>query len=128
MTEEPVSTAQIRKYEDLIDKKIKVIYFWCVWGLAESGDENGVIKGNCFSTWAIRYFANEYITYEDKELKSLVNIGSEVYAQAKAPERKHIFVNIGLGFHVEFTLDEALVYIEKKIKKLVMSPWTATHR
>ena len=57
---------------------------------------------------------------QDKELKSLVNIGSEVYAQAKAPERKHIFVNIGLGFHVEFTLDEALVYIEKKIKKLEM--------
>lgn len=55
---------------------------------------------------------------QEKDLKSLVNIGSEIYVQAKAPERKHIFVNIGLGFHVEFTLDEALAFIEKKTKKL----------
>ena len=48
---------------------------------------------------------------EEKELKSLVNIGSEVYMQARCPEKKYIYVNVGLGFHVQFTLDEALAFI-----------------
>lgn len=64
---------------------------------------------------------------QDKQLKSLVNIGSEVYAQAKTPDRKHIFINIGLGFHVEFTLDEALAFIDKKIKKLEMYRYEISH-
>ena len=64
---------------------------------------------------------------QDKQLKSLVNIGSEVYAQAKTPDRKLIFVNIGLGFHVEFTLDEALAFIDKKIKKLEMYRYEISH-
>ena len=51
-------------------------------------------------------------------VSSLVNLGSEVYAQAKAQDRNHIFVNIGLGFFVEFTLDEALAFIEKKLAQL----------
>lgn len=55
---------------------------------------------------------------EEKELKSLVNVGSEVYMQARCPEKKYIYVNVGLGFHVQFTLDEALAFIEKKTKKL----------
>lgn len=55
---------------------------------------------------------------ESKELKSLVNVGSEVYMQAKAQDRKYIFINIGLGFHAQFTLDEALVFLEKKLNKL----------
>ena len=51
-------------------------------------------------------------------VSSLVNLGSEVYAQAKAVDRNHIFVNIGLGFIVEFTLDEALDFIDKKLAQL----------
>ncbi|XP_028803708.1 protein UXT homolog [Neltuma alba] len=53
-------------------------------------------------------------------LKTLVNIGSEVYLQAEVPDTQHIFVDIGLGFHVEFTWSEALNYItqrEERIKR-----------
>lgn len=51
-------------------------------------------------------------------VRSLVNIGSEVFVQARAEDRNHIFINIGLGFHVEFTLDEAITYIDKRLSKL----------
>ncbi|PIA57156.1 hypothetical protein AQUCO_00600111v1 [Aquilegia coerulea] len=52
-------------------------------------------------------------------LRSLVNIGSEVYAQADVifllyitkPDTRHIFVDVGLGFHVEFTWSEAVQFI-----------------
>ncbi|PHT33738.1 hypothetical protein CQW23_25538 [Capsicum baccatum] len=47
-------------------------------------------------------------------LKTLVNLGSEVYMQANVPDATHIFVDVGLGFHVEFTWSEALNYISAR--------------
>ncbi|OWM70268.1 protein UXT homolog [Punica granatum] len=44
-------------------------------------------------------------------LRTMVNIGSEVYMQAEVSDTQRIFVDIGYGFHVEFTWDEALNYI-----------------
>ncbi|KAG2376987.1 uncharacterized protein HKW66_Vig0175600 [Vigna angularis] len=51
-------------------------------------------------------------------LRTLVNIGSEVYLQAEVPDTQRIFVDIGFGFHVEFTWSEALNYIEKREEKI----------
>ncbi|XP_042496436.1 protein UXT homolog [Macadamia integrifolia] len=51
-------------------------------------------------------------------LRTLVNLGSEVYMQADVPDTQHIFVDIGLGFHVEFTWSEALEFISKKEERL----------
>ncbi|XP_024008565.1 protein UXT homolog isoform X2 [Eutrema salsugineum] len=53
-------------------------------------------------------------------LKTMVNLGSEVYMQAEVPDTRHIFMDVGLGFYVEFTRQEALDYIsqrEERIKK-----------
>ncbi|XP_074304133.1 uncharacterized protein LOC141638684 [Silene latifolia] len=47
-------------------------------------------------------------------LKTLVNLGSEVYAQAEVYDTRHIFVDVGFGFHVEFTSSEAIRYISAK--------------
>ncbi|KAF7123851.1 hypothetical protein RHSIM_Rhsim12G0077900 [Rhododendron simsii] len=51
-------------------------------------------------------------------LRTLVNLGSEVYMQADVPDTRRIFVDIGLGFHVEFTWSEALNYIAAREEKL----------
>ncbi|XP_054823069.1 uncharacterized protein LOC129321357 [Prosopis cineraria] len=51
-------------------------------------------------------------------LKTLVNIGSEVYLQAEVPDTQHIFVDIGLGFHVELTWSEALNYIKQREERI----------
>ncbi|KHN01992.1 Protein UXT like [Glycine soja] len=51
-------------------------------------------------------------------LRTLVNLGSEVYLQAEVPDTQHIFVDVGFGFHVEFTWSEALNYIEKREEKI----------
>jgi prefoldin subunit 5 len=34
------------------------------------------------------------------------------------PDTQYIYVNVGFGFHVQFTLEEALGFIEKKEKHL----------
>ncbi|GFP87332.1 protein uxt homolog [Phtheirospermum japonicum] len=51
-------------------------------------------------------------------LRTQVNLGSEVYMQADVPDTRHIFVDIGLGFHVEFTWSEALNFIPAREEKL----------
>ncbi|XP_021744658.1 protein UXT homolog isoform X1 [Chenopodium quinoa] len=51
-------------------------------------------------------------------LKTLVNLGSEVYMQAEVPDTRRIFVDVGSGFHVEFTWSEALNYIAAREERL----------
>jgi prefoldin alpha subunit len=41
-------------------------------------------------------------------IKTQVNLGSDFYVQAHVPDTSKIMVSIGLGFHAELTLDEAV--------------------
>ncbi|KAL3692792.1 hypothetical protein R1sor_006443 [Riccia sorocarpa] len=53
-----------------------------------------------------------------KKMRTMVNMGSEVYAQAEVADTSSIYVDVGLGFHVEFKLDEALSFCATKQKLL----------
>lgn len=55
---------------------------------------------------------------DSKELKTDVDLGCNFYVQAHVPDTSKIFVSVGFGFFVEFTLSEALKFIEKKTKQL----------
>ncbi|KAG9270038.1 protein UXT [Astyanax mexicanus] len=55
---------------------------------------------------------------DSKELKTDVDLGCNFYVQAQVPDTSKIFVAVGYGFFVEFTLSEALKFIEKKTKQL----------
>ncbi|KAF9572744.1 hypothetical protein EC968_009472 [Mortierella alpina] len=48
------------------------------------------------------------------EMKTQIDLGSNFYVQAKIPDTKYIYVNVGFGFHAQLTLDEALNFITKK--------------
>ena len=54
------------------------------------------------------------------DLKTMVDLGANFYAQAQVPDASHICVAVGLGFYVEFTLDEALEFITQKVDHLTM--------
>lgn len=60
-------------------------------------------------------------------LQTLVNLGSEVYMQADVPDTRHIFVDVGLGFHVEFTWSEAVKYISAREERLAKQIEDYTH-
>ncbi|KAH9331171.1 hypothetical protein KI387_003279, partial [Taxus chinensis] len=62
------------------------------------------------------------------QLRTMVNLGSEVYVQAEVPDTRHIFVEIGLGFHVEFTWSEALQFISTKEQALSRQVEDYTHQ
>ncbi|XP_068692901.1 protein UXT homolog [Montipora capricornis] len=53
-----------------------------------------------------------------KELKTQVDLGCNFYCQARITDPSKVLVSVGYGFYVEFTLDEALVFIEKKCNQL----------
>ncbi len=55
-----------------------------------------------------------------KELKTLVEIGSGVYCQARVPDTSRIFMSVGLGFQVECTLEEAVEVAERRRAALLV--------
>lgn len=60
-------------------------------------------------------------------LRTLVNLGSEVYTQADVPDTRHIFVDVGHGFHVEFTWAEALNFITTREETIARRIEKYTH-
>jgi len=53
---------------------------------------------------------------EKKELESLVDLGhNQCFARAIVDNPNKVFVHVGLGFHVEFKLEEAIRFIDKRL-------------
>jgi len=53
------------------------------------------------------------------EVKTLVDLGCNFYAHARVSDPSHICVAIGYGFFVDFTLNEALGFIDQKTTQLM---------
>ena len=49
-----------------------------------------------------------------RELKTMVNLGSDFYVQAHVPDTGWIYVDVGLGFHAQMTLDEACAFATQR--------------
>jgi prefoldin subunit 5 len=50
---------------------------------------------------------------------SLVDLGhNKVFCRASADDISTVFVNVGMGFHAELLIPEALVFVEKRIRFL----------
>lgn len=102
---------KIQKYEEFVDKRLKPDL------LHVTAQRDKVFEQQ-------KIFADLRRNIENLEknsvtsLRTMVNLGSEVYVQAEVPNTQHIFVDIGMGFHVEFTWSEALNFIEKREEKI----------
>ena len=44
---------------------------------------------------------------QQTSLKTMVNVGRDFYVQAHVPDTSSLYVDVGLGFHAQMTLDEA---------------------
>lgn len=54
-----------------------------------------------------------------QEMNALVDIAhGAVYCNANIPNPRNVYVNIGFGFHVEMSLQEAVSFIDKRIEYL----------
>ncbi|CAM8912487.1 unnamed protein product [Rhodiola kirilowii] len=102
---------KVQRYEDFVDRRLKPDL---VKAIAER--DKVFEKQKVFSDLKrnIQSLEENNVT----NLQTMVNLGSEVYAQAEVPDTSRIFVDVGLGFYVEFTLSEALKFISTREEKL----------
>ncbi|QCE11176.1 prefoldin alpha subunit [Vigna unguiculata] len=109
--EDSARREKVRKYEEFVDKRLKPDLIHAI------SQRDKVFEQQ-------KIFADLRRNIENLEknsvtsLRTLVNLGSEVYLQAEVPDTQRIFVDVGFGFHVEFTWSEALNYIEKREEKI----------
>ncbi|CAL5386320.1 unnamed protein product [Camellia sinensis] len=105
MTEmDSIRQEKVQRFEEFVDHRLKPDL---VHAIAESRTNSDLRK-------TIENLEKNSVT----SLRTLVNLGSEVYMQADVPDTRRIFVDVGLGFHVEFTWSEALNYIIAREEKL----------
>ncbi|KAJ3672112.1 hypothetical protein LUZ60_006833 [Juncus effusus] len=107
MEDRRMREAKIRKFEDYVDRGLKP-------ALVEAIAQRDKVfqQQKMFSD--LKKNIENLEKNEITSLKSMVNLGSEVYMQAQVPDTRHIFVDVGFGFHVEFTWSEALNFISVK--------------
>ncbi|KAI8099465.1 Prefoldin alpha-like protein [Halteromyces radiatus] len=114
MSKETGLTDILQKYDEFINLKLKPN----LKAVLDSRDE----VFNTISEYQKLKSQIELIQKgEHKELKTMVDLGSQFYVQAHVPDTTYIYVNVGFGFHVQFTLDEAKVFIDKKEQRLQSS-------
>uniref|UniRef100_M8BLC7 Protein UXT-like protein n=1 Tax=Aegilops tauschii TaxID=37682 RepID=M8BLC7_AEGTA len=111
---------KVKKFEDFVDRRLKPDL---VNAIAQ--------RDNLFQQQKTFLDLKKNIENLEKNgvtsMRSMVNLGSEVYMQAEVPDTRHIFVDIGLGFHVEFTWQEALQFISVREARLARQIDEYTH-
>lgn len=55
---------------------------------------------------------------DDTQLKTMVDLGCNFYAQARVPDPSRVCVAVGFGVFVEFSHREGLQFIDKKVAHL----------
>ncbi|KAJ3697847.1 hypothetical protein LUZ61_001552 [Rhynchospora tenuis] len=120
MEEDYLRKEKVQRYEEFVDKRLKP-------DLVKAINE----RDKVFHQQKMFLDLKKNIENLEKNgissLRSMVNLGSEVYMQAEVPDTRHIFVDIGLGFHVEFTWSEALQFISVKEARLARQIEEYTH-
>ncbi|KAJ2455761.1 hypothetical protein EV183_000608 [Coemansia sp. RSA 2336] len=53
-----------------------------------------------------------------EEMETKVDLGSNFFVKAFIPDTTYMYVNVGFGFHLQMTLDEADEFIDRKISHM----------
>ncbi|PRP88498.1 prefoldin alpha subunit family protein [Planoprotostelium fungivorum] len=98
---------KILEYERFIDERLKV-------DLQQTLEIRDKIYDKLSQLVELRTKIQTVKEEKLSEMKTMINLGSEIYVQANVKDTSKIYVNVGLGFHVEYTLDEALDFISTR--------------
>ncbi|KAI5678968.1 hypothetical protein M9H77_09918 [Catharanthus roseus] len=102
---------KIQRFEEFVDRRLKPDLVHAIAERDKIFDQQKVFSD-------LRKNIENLEKNSVTSLRTMVNLGSEVYMQADVPDTRRIFVDVGLGFHVEFTWSEALNYISAREEKL----------
>eukprot|EP00929_Paragymnodinium_shiwhaense_P094279 TRINITY_DN5475_c0_g1_i1.p1 TRINITY_DN5475_c0_g1~~TRINITY_DN5475_c0_g1_i1.p1 ORF type:complete len:173 (+),score=34.63 TRINITY_DN5475_c0_g1_i1:72-590(+) len=107
-----VVDAKVAEYEEFIEKVLKVKL---QSALAEYRKDATVLD-QCRE---LRENIDMLCRDKVPELESMVELGCQFYSKAFVPDTSRIFINVGLGFHLEMPLQDAGDFLEHKEKHLV---------
>lgn len=104
---------KVRKYEEFLNERLKA-------DLQQVLEQRDAVYADLAEYLQLRNVIEKLRTPHvvGKELKTMVDLGANFYTQAKVVDASRIFVAVGLGFFVEFTHQEALDFIAKKVEQL----------
>ncbi|KAK4423715.1 protein UXT [Sesamum alatum] len=102
---------KVRKFEEFVDRRLKPDLVHAIAQRDKVFEQQKIFSD-------LRRNIENLEKNSVTSLRTLVNLGSEVYMQADVPDTRHIFVDVGLGFHVEFTWSEALDFVAAREEKL----------
>ncbi|SBS83348.1 prefoldin, putative [Plasmodium ovale curtisi] len=69
-------------------------------------------NGSCTILENLKLFLN---MKDQKEIETLTSLGCDSYAYADILDKNKIFIQIGYEFYLEMTLEDAIVFLKKKI-------------
>lgn len=115
------TSAKIAQYEDLLNEKLR-------GELQALMDERDALHEKAAQFVQLRTNTQQLIDDKQTVLKTQVDLGCHFYMQAKVPDTSSIFVNIGLGFHAEMTLEEAVALCTQREAHYKTAAFTLTER
>ncbi|KAJ1645592.1 hypothetical protein LPJ64_002836 [Coemansia asiatica] len=101
----------IKKYEQFITSTLKP-------DLEQTLEQRDAIYTRMTEYLKLKTHIDTIKSQDLKELETKIDLGSSFYVKAFVPDTKDIFVNVGFGFHLEMTLEEADAFIDEKVKDL----------
>ncbi|KAI7824527.1 hypothetical protein BX661DRAFT_185481 [Kickxella alabastrina] len=101
-----MQAAAIKKYEDFITTKLQP-------DLQQTLELRDTIFNQMSEYLKLKTHIDTIRTQGLDELETKVDLGSNFYVKAFVPD-----TNIGFGFHLQMTLDEADAFIDEKVKHL----------
>uniref|UniRef100_A0A182T1W0 Prefoldin subunit 3 n=1 Tax=Anopheles maculatus TaxID=74869 RepID=A0A182T1W0_9DIPT len=67
----------------------------------------------------LKHMIETILTQDNRSVfKTQVNVGGNMFIKARAENVEHILVDVGLKVYVEFKIEEAIRFVEMKIKVL----------
>ncbi|KAJ2322911.1 hypothetical protein H4S02_001729 [Coemansia sp. RSA 2611] len=99
--------AAVHKYEDFIHSKLEP-------DLAQVVADRDAIYNRMSEYLKLKTHIDSIRSQQLDELETKVDLGSNFYAKAFVPDTQYIFVNVGFGFHLQMSLDEADEFIDRK--------------
>mmetsp|Transcript_79094 Transcript_79094/g.209771 ORF Transcript_79094/g.209771 Transcript_79094/m.209771 type:complete len:172 (+) Transcript_79094:41-556(+) len=102
-----VVTAKIAEYEDFVEKVLKAE----LQRSLEAFRREAAVLEQCRE---LRENIDLLVRDGVTELETMVELGCQFYVNAFVPDTSRIFVDVGLGFRLELTLEEAREFLEHK--------------
>ncbi|KAI9226174.1 MAG: hypothetical protein DHS80DRAFT_32989 [Piptocephalis tieghemiana] len=101
----PEMRSKVQEYEDFVGDRL-------LPDLAKTEELLQTIRTHLDNVRELRVRAQDLLK-RDKDttpLETTTDLGQGFLAHASIPDTQHIYVNVGFGFHVHMTLDEAITF------------------